>query len=79
MTTKEYNELQINTRVEYTYLDKYFNSQTKFGTVVKRYNNYQILIQFDGEPKPKVKGYINVDIFKEVVPTTYVNYWNTCK
>ena len=56
MTLEQYSKVYLNQRVKFLWAND--SLKGNFGYVVKKYNgNYQCLVWFDGETKPRVVGY----------------------
>ena len=63
MSKTELSNLTLNQRVKMWYLSASLESQYRFGYVTKIYNgNYQVQVWFDGNRKPIVVGYSQIEI-----------------
>lgn len=62
MNIEEYKKLTLNKRVKRTFVNQFFEIETKFGYVIKVYNNFQVKVWFDYENAPRVVGYTQIDL-----------------
>jgi hypothetical protein len=62
MTKEEYRNLLPNQRVVLYYFNEDFVPDSKEGYVMKAYRNYQVKVWFDGEIKPRVVGYTQIEL-----------------